>query len=48
MNTPNWQHHSNKQHKTKGMSKGKLKARKQALQHLKAKYLHPKNTTFSH
>jgi len=48
MNTPNWQHHSNKPKHTKGMSKGKLKARKQALQHLKAKYLQPKNTTFSH
>jgi hypothetical protein len=38
MNTPNWQHHSDKPHKTKGISKGKIKARKQALNHIKNKY----------
>ena len=35
--TPNWQHHSRKAKKTKGVCKGQLKARKQALQALKAK-----------
>ena len=34
MNTPNWAHNSGKQKKTKGMCKGKLKARKQSLKHL--------------
>ena len=48
MNTPNWQHHSNKPKTTKGMCKGKLKARKQSLNHLKAKYSLTKNSTFSH
>jgi hypothetical protein len=38
MITPNWIHHSKKDKSTKGTCKGKLKARKQALQHLKAKY----------
>jgi hypothetical protein len=37
--TPNWQHNSGKQKNTKGISKGKIKARKQALKHLKNKYL---------
>jgi len=48
MNIPNWQHHSNKPKTTKGQSKAKLKARRQSLNHLKAKYLQQKNTTFSH
>jgi hypothetical protein len=37
MNTPNWVHNSGKQKNTKGTCKGKLKARKQALQALKLK-----------
>jgi hypothetical protein len=37
MNTPNWQHNSGKNKQTKGICKGKVKARKQALQHLKLK-----------
>jgi len=36
--TPNWQHNSGKQKRTKGQAKGRIKARKQALQHLKRKY----------
>jgi len=35
--TPNWQHNSGKNKNTKGSCKGKLKARKQALQHIKRK-----------
>jgi hypothetical protein len=35
---PNWLHNSGKKKNPRGISKGKLKARKQALQHLKAKY----------
>ena len=35
MNVPNWQKHSRKDKKTKGMCKGRLKARKQALKALK-------------
>jgi len=35
--TPNWQHNSGKRKNTKGSCKGKLKARKQALQHIKRK-----------
>jgi hypothetical protein len=38
MNTPNWQKHSNKQKKTKGLSKGKIKARKQSLKAILNKY----------
>ena len=38
MKVPNWQHNSNKPKRTKGISKGKLKARKQALKSLKTKY----------
>ena len=34
---PNWQKHSAKDHKSKGMCKGQLKARKQALRALKRK-----------
>jgi hypothetical protein len=34
---PNWQHNSGKRKNTKGSCKGKLKARKQALQHIKRK-----------
>jgi hypothetical protein len=34
---PNWIHHSKKKKNTKGSCKGKLKARKQALQHIKHK-----------
>ena len=37
MTTPNWIHNSGKQKNTKGSCKGKLKARKQALQHIKRK-----------
>jgi hypothetical protein len=33
--TPNWMHNSGKNKKTKGMCKGKIKARKQSLQTLK-------------
>ena len=35
MNVPNWQKHSNKGKKTKGMCKGQLKARRQSLKALK-------------
>ena len=35
--TPNWQHHSNKAKKTKGMCKAQLKARRQSLKALKLK-----------
>jgi len=35
MNTPNWRHNSGKPKTTKGTCKGKLRARKQALQALK-------------
>jgi len=37
MTTPNWIHNSGKQKNPKGSCKGKLKARKQALQHIKRK-----------
>ena len=37
MNTPNWAHHSNKPKKSKGICKGRLKARKQSLKALKRK-----------
>ena len=37
MATPNWQHNSGKAKKGKGVCKGVIKARKQALQSLKAK-----------
>ena len=37
MNTPNWQKHSKKDLKGKGVSKGQMRARKQALKALKAK-----------
>ena len=33
--TPNWQHNSGKHKRTKGMCKGKIKSRKQALKALK-------------
>ena len=35
MNTPNWQKNSGKNKKAKGMCKGVLRARKQALRALK-------------
>ncbi len=35
--TPNWQHNSGKQKKTKGVSKAVLKGRRQALKALLAK-----------
>ena len=35
--TPNWQHNSGKDKKTKGTCKGVLKAKKQALKSLKLK-----------
>lgn len=38
MNTPNWVKNSGKQKKTKGISKNKLKSRKQALQAIKRKF----------
>jgi hypothetical protein len=38
MNVPNWQHNSQKQKKTKGICKGKLKSRKQALKSILQKY----------
>ena len=37
MSTPNWQHNSGKQKKTRGTCKAVLRARKQALKALKAK-----------
>jgi hypothetical protein len=37
MKVPNWSHNSGKAKKTKGMCKGKLKARKMALVALKNK-----------
>jgi len=36
-NTPNWVKNSGKLKRTKGMCKGRLKARKQALRSLKVK-----------
>jgi len=36
--TPNWIHNSGKKKNPKGISKGKIKARKQVLQSLKVKY----------
>jgi hypothetical protein len=38
MNTPNWIHNSGKKKNPRGVSKGKLKSRKQSLNHLKSKY----------
>lgn len=35
--TPNWQHNSGKRKTAKGACKGKLKSRKQVLQHIKRK-----------
>lgn len=37
MRTPNWQHNSGKNKKTKGTCKGVLKSRKQSLKSLKHK-----------
>jgi hypothetical protein len=39
MKIPNWQHNSNKPKKGRGIAKGRLKARRQALASLKAKYM---------
>ncbi|AIX16563.1 hypothetical protein Syn7803US13_38 [Synechococcus phage ACG-2014f] len=39
MNVPNWQKHSKKDQKGRGVSKGQMRARKQALRALKAKLL---------
>lgn len=36
--TPNWIHNSGKKKNPRGVSKGKIKARKQVLQSLKVKY----------
>lgn len=36
--TPNWQHNSGKGKKGRGTCKGQLKARKQSLKSLKAKF----------
>jgi hypothetical protein len=36
--TPNWIHNSGKKKNPRGVSKGKIKARKQVLQSIKAKY----------
>tara|TARA_R110001592_G_scaffold80079_1_gene238861 strand:- start:308 stop:430 length:123 start_codon:yes stop_codon:yes gene_type:complete len=38
MNTPNWQKNSGKSKKTKGVAKGRIKARKQALKAFIAKH----------
>jgi hypothetical protein len=38
MHAPNWQHNSGKKKNPKGISKGKIKARKQVLEGLKKKY----------
>jgi hypothetical protein len=38
MNTPNWQKNSGKQKKGKGIAKGRIKARRQALKALIAKH----------
>lgn len=37
MTTPNWQHHSKKDKKTKGICKGVLKSKKQVLKFLLSK-----------
>ena len=42
MMIPNWQKHSSKQKNTKGMCKGVLRARKQALKSLKLKFCNTK------
>ena len=34
-NTPNWKHNSGKDKRGRGTCKGRLKARRQSLQHLK-------------
>ena len=39
MNTPNWMKNSGKDKKAKGMCKGQLRARRQALKALKNKFL---------
>ena len=36
--TPNWQHNSGKAKKGRGVSKGTIRARKQALRALKTKF----------
>jgi len=36
---PNWQHNSGKPKKGRGVSKGVIRARKQALQALKARFV---------
>ena len=38
MTTPNWQHNSGKKKTTKGISKNRIKSRKQTLKHLKNKF----------
>jgi hypothetical protein len=38
MTTPNWQHNSGKDKNPRGVSKGKIKSRKQVLQSIKIKY----------
>jgi len=45
--TPNWKHNSGKDKKGKGTCKGKLKSRKQSLQHLKKKLGRSHKPTFS-
>jgi len=47
MNMPNWKHHSKKDRKGKGTCKGRLKARKQSLQHLKMKLGRTDKPSFS-
>ena len=37
MTTPNWQHNSGKKKNPKGISKGKIKSRKQVLNFIKRK-----------
>ena len=40
MNTPNWQKNSGKNKKGRGVGKGRLRARRQALRALKVKISH--------
>jgi hypothetical protein len=44
MKIPNWQHNSNKPKKGRGIAKGRLKARRQALASLKAKHMDSSRT----
>ena len=44
MNVKNWEHNSGKKRKPKGIAKGRLKARRQALVSLKAKFMDSSRT----